>query len=148
MQGITALSPVLSWARQADRLAFVYFEQGRYDVYSLTTPRTLKKQPWTQQTIAQRPLAIIAPSGEAARPAVARITPPSGPQILSGATVYEYIASIQQATGSLAPFAWLPLACKLLFGIVVVFAGWGLVRRLSANVAEVDLSLLLSWGAM
>ena len=31
VQGITPLSPVLSWARQADRLAFVYFEQGRYE---------------------------------------------------------------------------------------------------------------------
>jgi hypothetical protein len=69
-------------------------------------------------------------------------------RLLSGATVYEYIASIQQATGPLAPFAWLPLACKLLFGVVVVIAGWGLVRRRSANVAEVDVSLLLSWGTM
>jgi Tol biopolymer transport system component len=88
VQGITPLSPVLSWAREADRLVFVYFEQGRYDVYSLNTPRSLKKQPWTQRTIAQRPLAVIAPTGEASRPAVARITPPSGPQILGGSTVY------------------------------------------------------------
>jgi len=88
VQGITALSPVLSWAREADRLAFVYFEQGRYDVYSMNAPRSLKKQPWTQRTIAQRPLATIAPSGEAARPAIARITPPAGPQILGGGAVY------------------------------------------------------------
>jgi Tol biopolymer transport system component len=104
VSGITALSPVLSWARQADRLAFVYFEQGRYDVYSLTTPRTLKKQPWTQQTIAQRPLAVIAPTGEAARPAVARITPPSGPQILSGATVYRTQRGFRRADSLPASF--------------------------------------------
>ncbi|HJR33481.1 MAG TPA: hypothetical protein VJ817_00920, partial [Gemmatimonadales bacterium] len=104
VSGITALSPVLSWARQADRLAFVYFEQGRYDVYSLSTPRTLKKQPWTQQTIAQRPLAVIAPSGEAARPAVARITPPSGPQILSGSTVYRTQRGFRRADSLPASF--------------------------------------------
>lgn len=97
VSGITALSPVLSWARQADRLAFVYFEQGRYDVYSLSAPRTLKKQPWTQRTIAQRPLATIAPSGEAARPAIARITPPSGPQILGGGTVYRTARGFRRA---------------------------------------------------
>lgn len=46
IQGITPLSPVLSWARGADRIAFVYFEQGKYDVYSLPNPRALKKVPW------------------------------------------------------------------------------------------------------
>jgi Tol biopolymer transport system component len=45
-QGITPLSPVLSWAPQADRLAFVYFEKGKYDVYSITNPRALKRQPY------------------------------------------------------------------------------------------------------
>ena len=29
---------------QADRLAFVYFEQGKYDVYTSTNPRALKQQ--------------------------------------------------------------------------------------------------------
>ncbi len=89
VQGITALSPVLSWAHAADKLAFVYFEQGKYDVYTMTNPRGLKKQPWRQeQMIAQRPLATLAPTGEAARPAMAAIKPPSGPQILSGGAIY------------------------------------------------------------
>ena len=43
-QGITPLSPVLSWAPKADRLAFVYYEKGKYDVYSLSNPRGLKRQ--------------------------------------------------------------------------------------------------------
>ena len=47
-QGITPLSPVLSWAPQADRLAFVYFEKGKYDVYTLSNPRGLKRQPYRQ----------------------------------------------------------------------------------------------------
>jgi Tol biopolymer transport system component len=45
-QGITPLSPVLSWAPKADRLAFVYFEKGKYDVYTLSNPRGLKRQPY------------------------------------------------------------------------------------------------------
>ena len=32
------LSPVISWASGADRLAFVYFEPDQYDVYSITNP--------------------------------------------------------------------------------------------------------------
>jgi Tol biopolymer transport system component len=45
IQGITQLSPVLTWARQADRLAFVYYENGRFDVYAVDNPRSLKRQP-------------------------------------------------------------------------------------------------------
>jgi Tol biopolymer transport system component len=47
-QGITPLSPVLSWAPKADRLAFVYFEKGKYDVYTLSNPRSRKRQPYRQ----------------------------------------------------------------------------------------------------
>ncbi|NOT09984.1 MAG: BamA/TamA family outer membrane protein [Gemmatimonadales bacterium] len=89
VQGITSLSPVLSWSRGSDRLAFVYFENSDYDVYTMNAPRTLKKQPWTAgQVIAERSLANLTPSGEAARPGIPAIAPPSGPQILGGATVY------------------------------------------------------------
>jgi Tol biopolymer transport system component len=49
-QGITPLSPVLSWARSADRLAFGYFEKGKYDVYTLSNPRSLKRQPYRRLT--------------------------------------------------------------------------------------------------
>ena len=49
VQGITPLSPVLSWASQADRLAFVYFEASQYDVYSITNPRALRRQPYREQ---------------------------------------------------------------------------------------------------
>src|SRR3954471_8995263 len=47
-QGITPLSPVLSWAPQADRLAFVYFEKTKYDVYTIANPRALNRQPYRQ----------------------------------------------------------------------------------------------------
>lgn len=45
-QGITPLSPSISWARQADRIAFVYYEDGEYDVYTLDQPRSRKGNPW------------------------------------------------------------------------------------------------------
>src|SRR5439155_7208970 len=45
-QGIVPLSPVLSWAPQADRLAFVYYEDGQYSVYSVENPRSLRRGPY------------------------------------------------------------------------------------------------------
>jgi len=44
--GITDLSPALSWARQADKLAFTVFENGDYNVYMLDNPRALKREPF------------------------------------------------------------------------------------------------------
>jgi Tol biopolymer transport system component len=46
VQGFTPLSPVITWARQADRLAFVYYEDGQYSVYSIDNPRSLKRAPF------------------------------------------------------------------------------------------------------
>jgi hypothetical protein len=46
ISGITALSPALSWASQADRLAVIYYQDGAYDVYVTDNPRQLKKAPY------------------------------------------------------------------------------------------------------
>ncbi len=43
VSGITALSPALSWAAKADRLAFAYYENGSYNVYTIDNPRTLRR---------------------------------------------------------------------------------------------------------
>ncbi|HET7041649.1 MAG TPA: hypothetical protein VFI13_06510, partial [Gemmatimonadales bacterium] len=43
VQGITPSSPVLSWAHDADRLAFVYYRDNEFDVYSVGNPRGLKR---------------------------------------------------------------------------------------------------------
>jgi hypothetical protein len=57
--GITPLSPAISWARQADRLAFTYYEQGSFNVYRIDDPRALKEDPWgplsPQATVALVP---------------------------------------------------------------------------------------------
>ncbi len=37
--GVTPTSPAISWARDADRLAFTYFEERDYDVYIIEEPR-------------------------------------------------------------------------------------------------------------
>lgn len=61
-QGITPLSPVLSWARQADKLAYVYYEKGDYDVYVLSNPESRMKAPWRPaEVLAERPAAPPPP---------------------------------------------------------------------------------------
>jgi len=59
-QGITPLSPVLSWAREADRLAFVYYEDQKYDVYTISDPRSLKRHPFQQPAGAVDSVGILA----------------------------------------------------------------------------------------
>ncbi|MGH7522358.1 MAG: hypothetical protein ACREMI_13870 [Gemmatimonadales bacterium] len=46
VQGITPLSPVLTWAARADRMAFVYYEDGQYSVYAVENPRSLRRGPY------------------------------------------------------------------------------------------------------
>lgn len=71
ISGITPLSPTLSWSPGVDRIAFVYFEQGNYDVYTLSSPRQLKRDPW-QPALGTRVAAVQAGP---ARPAVAAPKP-------------------------------------------------------------------------
>jgi Tol biopolymer transport system component len=42
ISGITEYSPAITWARQADKLAFTYFEDGNYTVWMTNNPRRLK----------------------------------------------------------------------------------------------------------
>ncbi|HWZ27395.1 MAG TPA: BamA/TamA family outer membrane protein [Gemmatimonadales bacterium] len=44
--GITPISPALSWARETDRLAFSYYDDGSYDVYAIDNPRSLRGRPY------------------------------------------------------------------------------------------------------
>src|SRR5256712_9579625 len=43
---IMHLPPVLSWARQAARLAFIYYEDGDFNVSAVDNPRSLKGRPF------------------------------------------------------------------------------------------------------
>ena len=90
-QGITPLSPILSWARQADKLAYVYYQNGDYDVYVMPNPRGLKKQPWR----ASASLAL-ADTAKAA-------TPPAAPvAVAGGSALYRSAGGLRRAD-SLAP---------------------------------------------
>ena len=78
-EGIMMLSPVLSWAHQADRLAFVYYEDQRWDVYSVDNPRSLKRQPAPDRP-APPPVTLLAGQRrDTAGPAVSTTAPPQPP---------------------------------------------------------------------
>jgi len=73
--GITELSPAISWAQQADRLAFTVYEgpDFTFDVYWLDDPRALKRQPWTPPGAA--PLVAGAQRSAADSAGAAPLTP-------------------------------------------------------------------------
>ncbi len=43
VQAVTELSPSITWARGADKLAFTYFENGEYTVWAVNNPRSLRR---------------------------------------------------------------------------------------------------------
>ena len=51
ISALTELSPAISWARDADRLAFTYYENGQYTVWSVNNPRALKKAPYRESPV-------------------------------------------------------------------------------------------------
>ncbi|HRX18275.1 MAG TPA: DPP IV N-terminal domain-containing protein [Gemmatimonadales bacterium] len=82
-QGITPLSPVISWAAPADRLAFVYYEDGEYNVYTLDNPRGRKGAPWRAEDAR---LAVLAPPTPTARQA--EVSDSVVPQASGGQAIY------------------------------------------------------------
>src|SRR5205807_903662 len=90
VSGITALSPCLSWAHEADRLAFAYYEDGEYNVYAVDNPRSLKRQPY--QAPAAPPVTSLlaaqrrALGGPTALLATTAVPADSGPR--AGTSVY------------------------------------------------------------
>jgi WD40 repeat protein len=46
VQALTEYSPAISWARQADRLAFTYYENGDYTIWTVNNPRALRREPF------------------------------------------------------------------------------------------------------
>jgi hypothetical protein len=60
VSGITEFSPAITWARKADRLAYVHFEKrGDYTIWSIDNPRALKKAPF-RTTAPTPPVGVIA----------------------------------------------------------------------------------------
>ena len=70
VSAITEYSPAISWARKADRLAFTYYENGDYTIWSLPNPRSLKKGPFREKP-TDKPLAVAAENAATAQDATA-----------------------------------------------------------------------------
>jgi Tol biopolymer transport system component len=117
VSGITSLSPCLSWAHEADRLAFAYYEDGEWNVYAVDNPRSLKRQPY--QPPATLPVTSLlaaqrrATAGAAPGPTLA--SAPAVPEPRASASVYRsstgFRASGAQTSDSGAPA---PLSVKAL----------------------------------
>jgi Tol biopolymer transport system component len=64
VSGITEYSPAITWARQADKLAFTYYEDGDYTVWMTNNPRRLRGEPFrprpTVVATAQTPNATVS----------------------------------------------------------------------------------------
>jgi len=58
ISAFTEYSPTITWARGADRLAFVYYDNGDYTIWQVSNPRSLKKLPYRE------PAAAIVAGGE------------------------------------------------------------------------------------
>ncbi|HUR91440.1 MAG TPA: hypothetical protein VMY38_02085 [Gemmatimonadaceae bacterium] len=69
VNAITEYSPAISWARQADRLAMVYYENGDYSVWTVANPRSLRGEPFRAAARAPSARTPVAAAPEApARP--------------------------------------------------------------------------------
>src|SRR5207253_6205566 len=88
VSGISALSPCLSWAHEADRLAFTYYEDGEYNVYAVDNPRSLKRQPYqapatplVTSLLAAERRALAGPTAVVAAAASADTGPRAGTSV-------------------------------------------------------------------
>ncbi|HEY0971235.1 MAG TPA: hypothetical protein VGE02_09730 [Gemmatimonadales bacterium] len=67
VSSFTDQSPAISWARNVDRLAFVYYEDGDYSVWWINNPRRLKEAPFRPE-----PAMVAAAAADTVPPAAGR----------------------------------------------------------------------------
>jgi WD40 repeat protein len=87
---MTEQSPAITWARQADKLAFVYMDNGDYTIWSIANPRQLKKEPFNP---AAATVALATRGGE---PLAARTTTPADSASLARAAAAATLQQIAQ----------------------------------------------------
>jgi Tol biopolymer transport system component len=73
----TEYSPAITWARDADVLAYVYYEKGTNNVWTIKNPRLLKRTPFRAAPRAPS-IAVGGPSAGSA-PATLALPQPAGP---------------------------------------------------------------------
>ncbi len=83
----TEYSPAISWARQADRMAFTYYESGDYTVWSVANPRKLKKDPYVPKPV------VVA---DANVPRLTKVD--SSARVAQQARTADMLAAIEKAT--------------------------------------------------
>jgi hypothetical protein len=98
--GLTEYSPAISWAHEADRLAFTYFENGTYTMWSVANPRALRKAPYrgpaptviasgaspsASDTARAKAATAGVKSAVAVAAGVAQATPEDGARVATGA---------------------------------------------------------------
>ncbi|MFN2572767.1 MAG: BamA/TamA family outer membrane protein [Gemmatimonadales bacterium] len=107
VQGITPLSPVLSWASLADRIAFVYYEDGQYSVYSVENPRSLKRAPYHGPNVRPTVTLLASEGRDTLVPAPTILSPASGTRTPGTGTAprSDESASIYRASGGFRPSA-------------------------------------------
>ncbi len=90
VSGITPYSPCLSWAHEADRLAFAYYEEDEYNVYAVDNPRSLKRKPY--QAPAVPPVTSLLAAERRAlggpTPVAAAAAPPADTGPRAGTSTY------------------------------------------------------------
>ncbi len=87
--GISAVaenSPAITWARQADRMAFDYYENGGFVVWSLDNPRSLKRQPFRDTTHVPGPILAQRAADSALAALRSTVTPDTTTHLASGLT--------------------------------------------------------------
>jgi Tol biopolymer transport system component len=99
-QGVTPLSPVLTWAAGVDRLAFVYFERTNTDIYTLDQPRELRRAPWTAP-LPPGPAPELA--AEVRPPPVPTDSAPPRPEVRQGGSLYRTPGGFRAADQVRAP---------------------------------------------
>jgi Tol biopolymer transport system component len=70
VSALTEYSPAISWARQADRLAFTYFDDGDYTIWTVNNPRSLRRSPYVEPAAPVRAAGIPVTSGDSANKSV------------------------------------------------------------------------------
>jgi len=58
---LTEYSPAISWARQADRLAFTYYEDAHYTIWAVNNPRALRRTPYREPATQA---VVVAPAAD------------------------------------------------------------------------------------
>lgn len=133
LSGLTDLSPVLSWAREADRLVFTYYERGEYNVYAIDNPRALRREPYREPAVP-----MIALANASAQPLRSDLFGPSRPVTDAGVPRLGQAQAVpgapQQPGAQLAGGQAPPAAAATESGGVSIYRGaGGALRRSDAG---------------